>query len=61
MRSRTSICSSVAIRLSGELEGKTETNVVIAVRRRVIVAISSAAIPGGVVPAATAVHTVNAL
>ena len=43
-----------------ELEGKTKTEVVVAVVRRVVVAVSHTAVPGVVVPATAPVHTVGA-
>ena len=57
--SRTNICSSAAIRLSCELKGEAEAQVVVAVRRRVVVAVRSAAVLRVVVPAAAAVHPVR--
>lgn len=44
-----------------ELKGKAEAEVVVRVRRRVVVPIGYAAVPGVVVPAATTVHAVRAL
>jgi len=59
LRDRAAICSSAAIQLACELEGETEANVVVAVRRPVIVAIGGAAVLRVVVPAAAAVHAVR--
>ena len=59
--SRTSACSSDAVRTSCELEGEAEADVIVAIRRRVVVAISGAAVLGVVVPAAAAIHAVRAL
>lgn len=60
-RNRTTICSSVAVRLSCELEDEAEADVIVAVLRPVVVAVRDAAVLGVVVPAAAAVHAVIAL
>jgi len=57
----TIICSLVAIQLFYELQGKPKTNIVVAVRRRVVVAIGSAAVLRIVVPTTTAIHAIRAL
>jgi len=61
--SRTIACSVDAIRPSIELEGRSqaEADVVVAVVRRVVVAIRGAAILRVVVPRAATVHAVRAL
>jgi hypothetical protein len=62
IRNRTNVCSTVVIRLNSELEGKNdaEAQVVVAIRGRVVVAISDAAVLRVVVPATAAIHTVRA-
>jgi hypothetical protein len=59
--SRTACCSSGAIRPHYELEDEAEAEIVVAVRRLVVVAVSGAAILRIVVPAAAAIHAVLAL
>lgn len=58
---RATRCSSGAIRQHYELEGEAEADIVVAVRRLVVVAISRAAVLSIVVPAAAAIHAVLAL
>ena len=58
-RDRAAICSSAAIRLACELEGEAKANVVVAVRWRVVVAISGTAVLRVVVPTTAAVHAVR--
>ena len=43
-----------------ELKGKAQAEVVVAVVRRVVVAVSYTAVPGVVVPASAPVHAVGA-
>ena len=43
-----------------ELKGKAQAEVVVRVRRRVVVTIGNAAVPGVVVPTAATVHAVRA-
>ena len=62
--SETNTCSLEAIRPSCELQGKrteAEANIIIAVGRPVVVAVSGAAVLGVVAPAAAAVHAVLTL
>ncbi|MEM6261915.1 MAG: hypothetical protein AAGI38_05365 [Bacteroidota bacterium] len=55
------ICSVEAIRLSRELAGKPQAQIVVAVARRVVVAIGNAAVPRRVVPVTAPVHAVRSL
>jgi len=60
---RTIICSREAIRHSGELGGQYQpkTDIVIAVRRMVVIAIGNAAVLRIIVPVAAAQHAIMTL
>ena len=58
---RTGCASCSSFVGKAELKGKAKADVVVGVRRRVVVPVRHSAVPGIVVPAAATVHAVRAL